>query len=261
MLLPTGKPHVSFSEVKTWTECGYRHKLSYIDKIEIPSEKIHADFGTILHNTIESYLKTKSMNAQTALDEIDRVWSLKSYKKPDTWKGWAANILAEVPDWLEKEFPGWSYIGAEFELYENIPEEEYVKFKGFVDCLISAPGFRGKDKVWIIDWKTGPAYGWKREKKEDPMVLSQLYLYKDFLMRKLEIEKSSDVGVAFVVLKKGAKPGNCIDRVDVSAGPKKLEESRKLLKNMISGVKNGKFIKNKYACEWCDFAKSGHCKR
>ena len=24
--LPTGKPHVSFSEVKLWKECSFRHK-------------------------------------------------------------------------------------------------------------------------------------------------------------------------------------------------------------------------------------------
>ena len=32
---PTGKPHVSYSEVRCWKECPFRHKLSYIDKIDL----------------------------------------------------------------------------------------------------------------------------------------------------------------------------------------------------------------------------------
>ena len=31
--LLTGKPHVSFSEIKDWVECSYRHKLIHIDKL------------------------------------------------------------------------------------------------------------------------------------------------------------------------------------------------------------------------------------
>ena len=30
---PTGKQHISFSEIKIWKECPYRHKLLYIDKV------------------------------------------------------------------------------------------------------------------------------------------------------------------------------------------------------------------------------------
>ena len=30
---PTKKPHISFSEVRIWKECGWKHKLMYIDKI------------------------------------------------------------------------------------------------------------------------------------------------------------------------------------------------------------------------------------
>ena len=33
-MFPTGKPHVSFSEIKAWKECSWRHKLIYIDKID-----------------------------------------------------------------------------------------------------------------------------------------------------------------------------------------------------------------------------------
>jgi hypothetical protein len=44
-------------------------------------------------------------------------------------------------------------------------------------------------------------------------------------------------------------------------GPKPMEKGEKLVKDMVNGVRRGKFMKNKYNCEWCDFAKSGHCTR
>ena len=46
MTFPTGKPHVSFSEVKVWKECSYRHKLAYVDKLDSYEANPYADYGT-----------------------------------------------------------------------------------------------------------------------------------------------------------------------------------------------------------------------
>lgn len=256
---PTGKPHISYSEVKTWTECGWRHKLNYIDKIEIPFKSPHADFGTAVHTGIESYLKTRSVNLEVVHSTIEGMWNEKGHEDVEKWKKWATVVLNDIPSFLDSEFPDWELIDAELPLYEDI-DNETIKFKGFVDCVIKAPIGKDKWKVWILDWKTGPAYGWNAKKRQDPLVLSQLYLYKDYLIKKMGLD-SKQVGTAFVVLKKGAKPGKSIDRIDVSAGPKALEKGSKMVSNMVNGVRRGKFIKNKYACDWCDFAKSGHCVR
>ena len=56
---PTGKPHVSYSEIKNWKECSYRHKLLYVDGLQEYNPSPYADFGTALHNAIELFLKTK----------------------------------------------------------------------------------------------------------------------------------------------------------------------------------------------------------
>ena len=71
MLLPTGKPHVSFSEVKIWKECSYRHKLAYVDKLDVYENNPYADYGTAVHNAIENYLKTRTMDIDSCLEEID----------------------------------------------------------------------------------------------------------------------------------------------------------------------------------------------
>ena len=43
MTFKTGKPHVSFSEIKVWKECPYRHKLTYVDKIDMGDEVFQFD--------------------------------------------------------------------------------------------------------------------------------------------------------------------------------------------------------------------------
>ena len=55
----TGKPHVSFSEVRIWKECSWKHKLMYIDKVLDFEAGIYTEYGSILHETIELFLLTK----------------------------------------------------------------------------------------------------------------------------------------------------------------------------------------------------------
>jgi len=259
---PTGKPHVSYSEVSCWTSCGWKHKLSYVDKVPIPDQDwIHAEFGTHVHNGVEKYLKDRVMDIASVEEAIEKQWIEKGRKEIKKWKTWARNILTDFPDWINSQFPGWELLGAELPLYEEIPEEEFIKFKGFVDCMIRVPlnEEKTKWKIWILDWKTGPAYGWRRDKLENDLVLAQLWLYKSYIIRKLEVS-SREIGCAFVVLKKGAKPGSTISRYDISVGPKPMEKGEKMVKSMVNGVRKGKFLKNKYSCEWCDYKKAGICK-
>lgn len=258
---PTGKPHVSYSEVSCWTSCGHKHKLSYIDKIEVPDQDwSHADFGKHVHFGVENYLKTRTMDIPAVLKLIEDDWSSKNRPEVQKWKTWAFNILTDFPGWLDTEYPGWELLGAELPLYEDIPEEETIKFKGFVDSIVRVPlnEEKTKWKVWILDWKTGPAGGWRKEKLEDDLVLAQLWLYKSYLLRKLELQ-SRDVGCAFVVLKKGARQGKTISKYEISVGPKPMERGEKMVRNMVAGVRKGKFMKNRYSCEWCPFKNTVHC--
>jgi len=257
---PTGKPHVSFSEVACWNSCGWKHKLSYVDKVPLPDQDwIHADFGTHTHHGVEQYLTTRNLDIPAVLKLIEDDWAKKNRPDVEKWKTWATNILTDMPAWLDENFPEWELIGAEHALYEDIPDE-VIKFKGFIDCIIRVPlnEEKTKWKIWILDWKTGPAYGWRRDKLENELVLAQLWLYKSFILRKLELQ-SRDVACAFVVLKKGAKPGSTIARYDISVGPKPMERGEKLVSNMINGVRRGKFFKNKFSCEFCDYKKAGIC--
>ena len=68
--LPTGKCHVSFSEMRDWQDCSYRHKLKHVQKIELSKPGPLLDFGKAVHASCEDYLKTKDMKPDIAVRYI-----------------------------------------------------------------------------------------------------------------------------------------------------------------------------------------------
>jgi nicotinic acid mononucleotide adenylyltransferase len=49
-------PTVSFSEVFTWLECAFKHKLAYVDRLSVFEESVHTVFGTLAHLVSESFM-------------------------------------------------------------------------------------------------------------------------------------------------------------------------------------------------------------
>ena len=60
------KEHVSYSEIRQWKECPWRHKLLYIDKLSTFEESPHLHYGTIIHDACEHFLKTKELKIEEA---------------------------------------------------------------------------------------------------------------------------------------------------------------------------------------------------
>jgi hypothetical protein len=289
---PTQKPHISFSEVKEWTECSWRHKLRQVDKIEVNRPSIHARFGSAVHAFCEDFLWTRVPNHDKYHAEFEKAWQgtidetqqvidklsvkdtrnpieekaleqltkslkdLNKSKEKDTWREQGVSIVKEVPTWLEANFPEWEFIDAEHNLNE-VMEKHQLKFKGFIDCVIKAAGPRGKPLVWVLDWKTC-AWGWPAEKKSDPMIRSQLVYYKHFFANKAGVE-FKDVRCGFVLLKRTAQDGSRCELVPVSVGDVTLQRSLKVLDNMITSVRRGIAIKNKDSCQYCDYKGTEWC--
>ena len=67
MIFPTGKPHISFSELFAWKECPYRHKLLHIDKLGSFDPSPYLGFGTGVHATCEHYIETREIDKELAL--------------------------------------------------------------------------------------------------------------------------------------------------------------------------------------------------
>jgi hypothetical protein len=272
-IFPTGKSHISFSEIKTWKECAYKHKLTYIDKIDLFEPSPYLDFGTAVHEGCESLLEGRAIDSEKLLNDIRSAWKEHGFENPewyskmpgwykhfpvDTWCNWAENMWSEIPSFLDEKFKDWEFVEAEENLYEPI-EGRDLSFKGFIDGIIKVPKKRGKGyNYWIIDWKTAGSYGWRRDKKQDIAMTAQLILYKHFWSIKHNIPLK-DIRCGFVLLKRGGKPGKVCELVDVSVGPKTLDKGVKLMKNMISSVRNSIFIKNRNSCKYCPYFETNHC--
>jgi len=270
---PTGKPHISFSEIKIWKECSWRHKLIYVDKIDMFEPSPYLDFGTAVHEGCESLLETKSVDKKKLLTDIRGAWEKHGFGEPewyekmpgwykhepvDVWCEWAENMWNDVPNFLDETFPGWETVRAEEELYEEI-EGKSVKFKGFIDAIIKVPKKKGPGfNYWILDWKTAQSYGWRRQKKQDILMTAQLILYKHFWSKKHDIPLK-DIRCGFILLKRGAKPGKVCELVTVSVGDKTLGRGVKLMNSMVSTVSRKFFLKNRDSCKYCQFKDTPYC--
>jgi hypothetical protein len=269
---PTGKPHISFSEIKIWKECPYRHKLTYIDKIDTFKPSPFLDFGTAVHEGAESFLNEGTVPREKLVNEIREAWLKNGFDKKEwvekqpgwykyhpveEWVNWANNMWDEIPAFLDETFPGWKPVMAEEALYEEIPGFD-IKFKGFIDVIIKEPRKNGTWKYWIIDWKTASTRGWSRSKQQDFNMQAQLILYKHFWGEKNKINMR-DIGCGFILLKRGGKKGNICSLVKVSAGPATIEKAQKMTRSMIKTVQKKFFLKNRNSCTFCDYKDTEHC--
>jgi hypothetical protein len=275
---PTGKPHISYSEIKTWAECPKKHRLTYVDKIQTFVDNPYSDFGTIIHEEIEFFLENKTIDIERVYKKLDKVWEEKQYDSQEyidkikaeramngwkythetlsEWKNSANNILLEFPNFMDKEFPNWEPICAEFKLYEDISGSE-IKFKGFIDCVIGVTN-KNKKTFWILDWKTTGKGGWFYTKRKEFISLAQIGLYKTFWAKRLGVNLR-DIKAGYVFLKRGAKPNKTCELLKVSVGPKFIEKTDKLIKRMIVAVKKGISLKNPDGCKFCPYRNTEHC--
>ena len=279
ILLPTGKPHVSFSEVKMWKECPWRHKLVHIDKLSEFEPSPHLDYGTIVHEGVENFLNTREMDIPDVLKKLEEKWDENGFDTQeyiekqtaaarsqgwkykhvnlDGWKESASNCLKRLPSFMEENFGNWKTIEAEHQLYEDIQGASGEKFKGFIDALILS-NIDGKKKVWLIDWKTASPRGWNRQKRQDFLMQAQLMLYKSFWSEKMLL-RSKDISCGFVLLKKQTPENKSVEMIKVSAGPKMMEKSQKLVRSTIKGIKSGLLLKNRESCRFCEFKDTQYC--
>tara|TARA_B100000683_G_scaffold259722_1_gene283797 strand:+ start:713 stop:1588 length:876 start_codon:yes stop_codon:yes gene_type:complete len=279
ILFPTGKPHVSYSEVRCWKECPWRHKLLYIDKVGTDEPSPYLSYGSALHDGIENFLKTGSMDIEAVLNNIKSEWikhgfdssdwikSQADYRKSQGWKpkahdylsswlDWAKLSLEELPIFLKEEFGEYEVISAEEQLYEYFPGND-IFFKGFIDALLKV-NIRGKEYYYVIDWKTAGDKGWYASKRRDILTWAQIALYKSFWKNKNGFD-TKQVKCGFVLLKRGGKPGKVCELVKVSVGPKAEENAMSIFRSMVKNVRRGLFLKNRNSCLFCEFKNTPHC--
>jgi len=257
------RSHISFSELKIWNECPFKHKLVYKDQIKEFLGNEYTAFGTAVHHVCEKVVIDENTNLlhefnNKFLEEISILTEKKVEIKKDLvnqMRKQAKNLLFRVLPSLKETFINFEVVSVEEELYETLSNTN-LNFKGYIDLVIKTPD----EKYHVIDWKTC-SWGWDSKKKSDRMVTYQLTFYKHFFALKHNIDPKN-IETHFALLKRTAKSNN-VEIFRVTSGPKKTENALNLLNKATYNIKKDNHIKNRLSCTsgfGCEFYKTQYCR-
>ena len=258
--------HISYSELKEWVSCPWKHKLKYIDGLNPFFGNEHTAFGTAMHTVCENLVKERKVDYKQLFQE-EFLKNLKELREVDSkynfnqelvvdMRTQGENLVDFILPALKKYFGSFELISVEEKLFENMDGVEH-NFKGFIDLVVQT-----KDGTFhIIDWKTC-SWGWDARRKNDKITTYQITLYKHFWCKKHNIDPK-EVKTHFALLKRTAKK-NTVELFKVTSGTKKIENALKLLNKAVYNIKKQSHIKNRLSCYGrygtCEFYKTEHCK-
>ena len=256
-------PHISFSELKLWNECAWKHKLVYLDGIKAFEGNEHAAFGTAIHSTCEQLVENNIKNApeyfqKEFLKELQKLPADHELKKDlvVSMRTQGCMLVGHILPALKEYFGNYELISVEEKLYEPIKEYNDYNFKGYIDLVVKTDD----GKYHIIDWKTC-SWGWDTRRKSDRMTTYQLTLYKHFFCIKHGIDPTL-AATHFALIKRTAKKNN-VELFKVTSGNKKTENALKLLYKALYNLTNKSYVKNRMACQGkfgpCEFLKTQYC--
>ena len=123
--------HVSYSEIKIWNECPYKHKLQYIDGIAGFKGNEYTSFGTALHSVCE-FGVTGVLEPIDYAEHFHMVFDKELASLPSDvelredllvqMRDQAEPIYAQVLGALDKYFGEYEVHAVEEKLFEKITE-------------------------------------------------------------------------------------------------------------------------------------------
>ena len=257
------RTHISFSEMKIWSECPYKHKLIYKDNVKQFLGNEYTAFGTAIHHVCElAVVDDKVDMIQEFNVKFLEELKLLTEKNVDLKKKLisdmrlqAKNLVNFILPALKKTFKKFEVVSVEEELMIPI-ENSTMMFKGFIDLVIKTPD----QKYHVIDWKTC-SWGWDSKKKTDRIINYQITLYKNFFASKHNIDPKN-IETYFALLKRTAKSNN-VEIFRVTSGPKKTDNALNLLNKAVYNISRNNHIKNRLSCTsgfGCEFYNTEHCR-
>ena len=250
------KDYISYSRYKMFSECGWRFRLVYKDKIPFYSSNEFTAFGTAVHATCENVLFGNNQIEPEKYFVEQFAESRKEIENPndelaEQMLSQGATILPQVQGAVKDLFGDYEVVATEEELLEPISDD--LDFKGYIDMVLKTPD----GKYHILDWKTC-SWGWNAQKKSSKLMTYQLTLYKKYFCQKHNIDPNN-VETYFGLLKRTPKKNN-VEIFRVTSGNKKTENALKSLNNFVYNVEKGLYFKNRLSCRYCSFYKTEHCR-
>ena len=258
--------HISYSELKLWAECSWKHKLVYKDKIKKFMGNEYTAFGRALHLLCENAIEEKIQEEdhddffeaafQKEIMDLMRKEVELNQTMIDDMLDQAKKISPKIIPEVVKYFEDYEVVSVEENLMLPVKEVENLKykFKGYIDLVLKT----SDGKYHIIDWKTC-SWGWDAKKRSDKYITYQLTLYKKFFCQKHKIDPSL-VETHFALLKRTAKKDH-VEIFRVTSGPRKVQNATNLLVKGIKTIQSGVHFKNRNSCKFCEFKNTEHCPR
>ena len=221
---------ISYSQFSLYHQCPNRWKLDYVDGLRKYEQSIHTLFGTVMHETIQSWLTVvyeKSVKASNAMDfnTILKEGLVNGYKQSLTegqqhystpqqlTEFYNDGIL--ILDYLRKKrtayftTKGTKLVGCEIPL--EIQVRPSINFIGYIDLVMFD---EVNKRVKIYDIKTSTS-GWNKYQKGDIGKTAQLVLYKEYYAKQFNVDVES-VDVEYIILRRKLN-------LDLEFAPKRIQ--------------------------------------
>ena len=285
--------NISYTQLSAWSECPYKWKKMYIDKMKQPPS-IYFSFGTAMHETLQEYMELMYNTSQMAADNFDahthfQEGFLKLYKEDIEKAG--ENIATkeqlveftndglEIIDFFIKyrqehfHKHGWELVGIEMPVLVE-PHEDYpnVMLMGKLDLVMFD---KTTHRLVIWDIKTSTR-GWTKWDKQNKIKTSQMVIYKKYFADQYNVP-IENIDVRYFIVKRKI-PDNPkyqimksrIQKFEPSSGKTTINKTVKNIREFIEDC----FVKGthsyntdkKYtktatvkACRWCPFLDTEHC--
>ena len=181
----TGRPHLSYSSLTSWLDCGERFRLERV----MSAPQTNAWWflgGDTVHRATEQADKENITDPQAGAELFDAIWQVaiskldpnetlkaggrvsKQYPNKEDGQWWADNGPRMVADWItwrvNKFNEGWQFLpieNADGNIYHGVEvpvEFTYkaeigspVEIKGYIDRVMVDP----QGQVWVVDLKSG----------------------------------------------------------------------------------------------------------
>ena len=149
--------HISFSELKVWSDCGWKHKLTYVDGIRGFQGNIHTAFGKAIHSTCEQIVENNILNTSEYFQNLF-LKELKDLPEDITldkvlvgsMRLQGCMLVKKILPALKEYFGKYELISVEEKLLEPIENYKDFDFKGYIELVIKTTD----QKYHVIDWKT-----------------------------------------------------------------------------------------------------------
>lgn len=268
--------YISYSQYTQYINCPKQYELTYIHKLSIHKPSIHTIIGTSVHETIQYYynnnkhefdykeylLNRIEYNLTRELDVYEEKFisnnELISYYN-------SFSLILDIffknnNTYIDNKY---EYIANEYEIKEHInillSENNYnIGILGYLDLL-----FKYNDDYIIYDIKTSNKL-WSKQQKNDLHKLSQLYIYKKLLSKKLNIPESN-IKIYYIIFS--------IENNNIELYEPTINENNDILTNINQFITdvftiNGEFINKQFPitinednCIWCEYKGTPYCSK